>query len=129
MLSSNDALVLVMTIPFAALAVFAKYHYQYEAQKKKVPTVHPIAQIWRQMQGLDLPNDSESDVETLRKEVADLKKQLYTLRDTATQYDLSIDHHLRELDQRVDDVESEVRRPTRAYASSEAPNQTIRPNS
>lgn len=42
--------------------------------------------------------DSVGEVERLRREVADLKRQLEELRETSTSFDLSLEEHLKRLE-------------------------------
>jgi hypothetical protein len=64
---------------------------------------------------------SSSDIQQLRDEIA-------RLRDTTTQYDLSIDHHLQDLDQRLSSLENH-RLTYTAPIETEPERQLNRPNS
>jgi predicted RNase H-like nuclease (RuvC/YqgF family) len=111
-MDANTALVLAVGVPITALAVAAAIAAKYEAEREKLKRrqnrIHPIAQIYRQMNGLDI-KDSDQDMESLKEEIKELRQQISSLRDTSTQYDMSIDHHLRDLDVRLASVEKSRR--------------------
>ena len=47
------------------------------------------------------------EIESLRSEVANLKSQIDSLRETSTQYDLSFDSALQQAERRIEKVERE----------------------
>jgi len=49
----------------------------------------------------EVQGDSSGEVEKLRREVADLKRQLEELRETSTSYDLSLEQHLERLERKL----------------------------
>ena len=79
----------------------------------------PLSVIWtyhhRKMLELKLKLQGNGQDETLRREIAALREEMHSLRDTAMQYDLSFDTALQSMEQRVGGLE----RQTRAVAPPE----------
>jgi len=51
--------------------------------------------------GKGVDPDAAGDVERLKREVADLKRQLEELRETSTSFDLSLEEHLKRLESKL----------------------------
>ncbi len=65
-----------------------------------------IAQLRAQQKGSE---GLGHEIASLRDEMAALRQQVTDLRDTTTQYDLSIDTNLQRLERRVDQMEQQQR--------------------
>ena len=66
-------------------------------------TIESFTEIQKARAGSSSGNPKE--IEALRAEVANLTKQLNSLRDTATQYDMSFDSALQNFERRVEMIE------------------------
>ena len=70
-----------------------------------------IAQLRQQQQS---GGDLKPELDAVRQELTALRKQMSELRDTTTQYDLSLDTALQRMERRVEHVEQQQQQQIRA---------------
>ena len=89
----------------------------------------PLMAIWtshvRKMAEIKSRGDDGKGASALRNEVAALRAEVESLRDTTTKFDLSFDSQLTQLETRMERAESKASVDLSRYQTEEAPNQLI----